>query len=79
MLAYANAIQQSSEGEEEVDADAEKMTQHHHHSTRQHFSLQGGAVFRRLCTLYEQFKECTRGAQVRCASVAERAVDASYG
>lgn len=46
-------------------------------SGHRHFSIQGPQVFQRLCVLYAEFKECT--AAVRCQSLSEQAVDASYG
>ncbi|KAI6205537.1 DUF19 domain-containing protein [Aphelenchoides besseyi] len=41
------------------------------------FSLQGGDVFKKLCTLYSAFKDCTRG--INCHSISIEAVEASYG
>uniref|UniRef100_A0A914HUU5 DUF19 domain-containing protein n=1 Tax=Globodera rostochiensis TaxID=31243 RepID=A0A914HUU5_GLORO len=77
MLAYANAIQL----EDELANPPDKLNMaafHHHANHRQHFSLQGGAVFRHLCTLYANFKACTESS-FKCFSLSIRAVEASYG
>jgi hypothetical protein len=42
-----------------------------------HFSLQGGDVFKKLCALYHNFKECTK--EEKCTSISVDAVEASYG
>ena len=42
-----------------------------------HFSLQGGDIFKKLCQLYSDFKECT--SSVNCHSISMEAVEASYG
>uniref|UniRef100_A0A914HPN5 Uncharacterized protein n=1 Tax=Globodera rostochiensis TaxID=31243 RepID=A0A914HPN5_GLORO len=77
MLAYANAIQL----EDELVNPPDKLNMaafHHYANHRQHFSLQGGAVFRHLCTLYANFKACTESS-FKCFSLSMRAVEASYG
>uniref|UniRef100_A0A914YBF8 DUF19 domain-containing protein n=1 Tax=Panagrolaimus superbus TaxID=310955 RepID=A0A914YBF8_9BILA len=46
-------------------------------SSTTHFSLQGGDIFKKLCTLYNDFKDCT--ASINCHSISMEAVEASYG
>ncbi|KAK0417303.1 hypothetical protein QR680_012932 [Steinernema hermaphroditum] len=41
------------------------------------FPIQGGNIFKELCSIYLQFKECTKS--VSCHSLSIDAVDASYG
>uniref|UniRef100_A0A1I7Z5U1 DUF19 domain-containing protein n=1 Tax=Steinernema glaseri TaxID=37863 RepID=A0A1I7Z5U1_9BILA len=41
------------------------------------FPFQGGNIFKELCSIYLQFKECTKS--VSCHSISITAVDASYG
>ncbi|XGW18665.1 hypothetical protein V3C99_002903 [Haemonchus contortus] len=41
------------------------------------FPLQGGEVFRKLCSIYTDFKNCV--ASITCDSLSVDAVDASYG
>lgn len=45
--------------------------------TGNHFSLQGGDIFKKLCVLYADFKKCTKS--VNCHSISIEAVEASYG
>lgn len=46
-------------------------------SSSTHFSLQGGDIFKKLCTLYNNFKDCT--SSIDCHSISMEAVEASYG
>ncbi|KAI6191543.1 hypothetical protein M3Y97_00239600 [Aphelenchoides bicaudatus] len=39
--------------------------------------LQGAEIFKQLCSLYSEFKQCTNG--ITCHSISLEAVDASYG
>ncbi|TKR78148.1 hypothetical protein L596_019003 [Steinernema carpocapsae] len=41
------------------------------------FPIQGGNIFKELCSIYLQFKECTKS--ITCHSISIDAVDASYG
>ncbi|KAL3076821.1 hypothetical protein niasHT_033723 [Heterodera trifolii] len=81
MLAYANAIQLEDEfAGPPADALGVAPPLPHHRKAknhRQHFSLQGGAVFRHLCALYTNFNACTES--LKCFSPSMRAVEASYG
>ncbi|WKX99079.1 hypothetical protein Q1695_014171 [Nippostrongylus brasiliensis] len=41
------------------------------------FPLQGGEVFKKLCTIFSDFKACV--SSIKCDSLSVDAVDASYG
>ncbi|KAL4002457.1 Chondroitin proteoglycan 4 family protein [Acanthocheilonema viteae] len=42
-----------------------------------HFPVQGTNIFRELCNVYANFKECSQ--DISCSSISLEAVDASYG